>query len=57
MREEEIRTHATRVVTEEQREFYCERGYLLLEGFVSQEWIGRLRAATDEMVERLRLWQ
>ncbi len=54
MREEEIRTHATRVVTEEQREFYFERGYLLLEGFVSQEWIGRLRAATDEMVERSR---
>ena len=48
--------HRTRptVVTEEQREFYDRNGYLMLERIVPDDWLRRLRAATDEMVERSR---
>lgn len=38
-----------------QREFYEENGYLLLENFVSDEWLNRLRAASDIFVEKSRL--
>ena len=40
------------VLTQKQREFYFENGYVLLAKFLSDEWI-RLRAATEEMVD----WQ
>jgi ectoine hydroxylase len=51
---EEIRQTPPKVVTEEQRESYWENGYLLLERIIPDEWLERLRAATDEMVERSR---
>ena len=54
MREEEIRAHALNTLTQEQRAFYFEKGYLLLEEFISQEWVDRLRAATEEMIDRSR---
>ena len=43
-----------RVLTQEQREFYFREGYLLLPGVIDAEWIGRLRDATDRLVERSR---
>jgi hypothetical protein len=51
---DEIRRTPAKVLTEEQRESYWEHGYLLLERFIPEEWLQRLRAATDEMVERSR---
>ena len=51
---DEIRRTPAKVVTEEQRESYWENGYLLLERLIPEEWLVRLRAATDEMVERSR---
>ena len=50
----EIRSYPTRVLTEAQREFYFDNGYLLLEGIIGDEWIERLRAASDEFIERSR---
>jgi len=41
-----------RVLTQQQREYYFREGYLLLEKAIPDEWIDRLRRATDEMVER-----
>jgi len=38
-----------------QREFYEENGYLLLENLVSDEWLNRLRTASDTFVEKSRL--
>ncbi|HUR72922.1 MAG TPA: phytanoyl-CoA dioxygenase family protein, partial [Sporichthya sp.] len=43
-----------RVLTRAQRESYFENGYLLVERAVPPDWIERLRAATQEMVERSR---
>ena len=51
---DEIRRTPAKVLTEEQRESYWENGYLLLERLIPEEWLQRLRAATDEMVERSR---
>ena len=44
---DEIRRTPAKVLTEEQREAYWRNGYLLLERLVPEEWLGRLRAATD----------
>lgn len=43
-----------RVLTEDQREFYFNEGYLLLEKIIDDGWINRLRAATNELIERSR---
>ncbi|MBV9859145.1 MAG: phytanoyl-CoA dioxygenase family protein [Alphaproteobacteria bacterium] len=50
----EILSHPARALTQEQREFYHREGYLLVENAVSPEWLSRLRAVTEEMVERSR---
>ncbi len=54
MTPEQILQIRPKVLSQEQREFYFEHGYLLLPGIVSEDWIARLRAATDEMVEQSR---
>ena len=36
------------MLTQKQREFYFENGYILLEKLLSDDWIERLRATTDE---------
>lgn len=54
MKPEQILSIAPRVLSQAQREQYFEEGYLLLERVISDEWLQRLRAATDELVERSR---
>ncbi|HEX6978124.1 MAG TPA: phytanoyl-CoA dioxygenase family protein [Alphaproteobacteria bacterium] len=54
MTPEQILSHPPRVLTQAQREFYFENGYILLDRIISQEWVDRLRAATREMIERSR---
>src|SRR5205814_8128928 len=54
MQPDEVLAHEPLVLTREQREFYFENGYLLVEAVVDDDWLGRLRAATDEMVDRSR---
>lgn len=54
---DEVRRIPPKVLTQNQREFYFENGYLLLESIISDEWLNRLRAATAEMVERSRTMQ
>ena len=51
MTPEEILSHPPKVLSEEQREFYFDQGYLLLERFVPDEWLQRLRATTDRVIE------
>ena len=51
---EEVLAHEPRVLTQAQREFYFENGYLLVEAVVDDDWLARLRAATEEMVDRSR---
>src|SRR2546429_7759912 len=54
MQPDEVLAHEPRVLTQEQREFYFENGYLLVEAVVEADWLARLRAVTDEMVDRSR---
>ncbi len=51
---EDILAHKPLVLTQEQREFYFQNGYLLAERIVPDEWVERLLQVTDEMVERSR---
>jgi ectoine hydroxylase-related dioxygenase (phytanoyl-CoA dioxygenase family) len=54
MMPEQVLAHPTKVLSEEQRAFYFEHGYVLLESVIPMDWIERLRAVTDEMVEKSR---
>ena len=54
MNQAEILAKAPRVLSREQREFYFENGYLLLDSFVSRPWLDRLRAVVDEFIEESR---
>lgn len=52
MTPDQILSIAPKVLTQAQREQYFGDGYLLLPGVIGDEWLARLRAATDELVER-----
>jgi ectoine hydroxylase-related dioxygenase (phytanoyl-CoA dioxygenase family) len=54
MKFEQILARPPRVLSQEQREFYFENGYLLLESFVSREWLDRIWEVSDTFVERSR---
>jgi ectoine hydroxylase-related dioxygenase (phytanoyl-CoA dioxygenase family) len=54
MTPEDILKIPPRVLTQAQREHYFREGYILLERIIGDEWIRKLRAATDELVERSR---
>src|SRR5207244_2868536 len=43
-----------KVLTQAQREQYFSEGYLYVERAIDDDWIGKLRAATEELVERSR---
>ena len=42
------------VLSQRQRETFFDEGYIFLEGFISSDWMDRLRVATAEIVERSR---
>ena len=52
--EKKILEQPATVLTQEQREFYFENGYLLVEKVVPQEWVDRMIAVTNEFVDRSR---
>ncbi|MBU3725255.1 MAG: phytanoyl-CoA dioxygenase family protein [Burkholderiaceae bacterium] len=54
MTPEQILAIPPRVLTQSQREFYFSEGYILLERIIGDEWLKKLRAATEELVERSR---
>lgn len=54
MKTETVLAHKPKVLSQAQREFYFETGYLVLESFVSADWLARLWAVTDEFIERSR---
>jgi ectoine hydroxylase len=54
MTPEQILALPPRVLTQSQREFYFTEGYILLERIIGDDWLARLRDATDELVERSR---
>lgn len=54
MTPEQVLSIPPKVLTQAQRESYFRDGYVLLPAIIGTDWITRLRAATDEMVERSR---
>ncbi len=54
MTPEDILSHDPVVLTQAQREAYFEDGFLAVEGLVSAEWLDRLKARSDEFIERSR---
>ena len=50
--EEDILAQPARVLTQAQREFYFENGYLLLVGVIGDDWLTRLRSAMEDVVDR-----
>ena len=52
MTPEDVLSHPARVLTQKQREFYVENGYVTVEGAISPEWLDRLRAVNAEMIEK-----
>ncbi len=54
MEPQQVLANPATVLSEEQRAFYFENGYLLLEKIVSDEWIERLRDVTAGFVEQSR---
>jgi hypothetical protein len=54
MKAEQILARPPRVLSQEQREFYFENGYLLLESFVSREWLDRIWDISNTFIERSR---
>ena len=48
----EVLSHPPRILTPERRRYYFKNGYVSIERAVERTWLDRLRAASDEMVER-----
>ena len=54
MTPEQVLAIPPKVLTQAQREQYFSEGYLYVERAIDDVWIGKLRAATEELVERSR---
>lgn len=54
MTPQQVLSLPARVLSQRQRERYFEDGFILLEGIVPEDWLAKLRSATDELVERSR---
>ena len=54
MTPEDVLSHPPRVLTQAQREFYFEEGYLLVERLIPDAVLGRLRAVTAEFLDKSR---
>lgn len=54
MTPEEILSHKPRQLTQKQRESYFEKGYLLVERFVDESWLERIKAGIARLVDRSR---
>ena len=52
MTPEEILDTPARILTQSQREYYFEQGYLILPGIIPDAWLNKLRSANDELIER-----
>lgn len=54
MKPEEILAHEPKILTQDQREFYFENGYLLLESFIDEAWLDRLWEVTRRFIDQSR---
>ena len=54
MTPEQVLAIRPKVLTQKQREHYFSEGYLYVERAIGEDWLKKLRAATDELIERSR---
>ena len=54
MTPEQVLAHPPKVLTETQREAYFRDGYLLLERFVSGDWLATLRGLSEHFIDESR---
>jgi hypothetical protein len=54
MKPEDVMRHPLSVLSEAQRRRYFSNGYLILPDYVPEPWLGRLRNATAELLDRSR---
>ncbi|MBA2260709.1 MAG: phytanoyl-CoA dioxygenase family protein [Acidobacteria bacterium] len=54
MTPEQVLAIKPRILTQAQREDYFNEGYLYVERAIGDDWISKLRAATDELIDRSR---
>lgn len=54
MTPEQILAEPPRILSRRQRETYFADGYLMLESLISEDWLNRLRAVTDDFVAQSR---
>jgi len=52
MRQQDILKHSLQVLTNEQRRFYFDNGYLLVERCLDDDTVNRLRVAMTDLIER-----
>ena len=53
---EDILKHPAKVLSQAERERYFETGYLLLESFISEQWLARLEEVSEAFVDESRAW-
>ena len=51
---EEVLSQRAHVLSQAQREFYFDHGYLCVENCIDDDWLKRLHVVTDDFVERSR---
>ena len=54
MTPDEILSEPARVLSQAQREFYFENGYICVEGLIGKDLLGQLRNVTSEFIEKSR---
>ncbi len=54
MKPEDVMRHPLNVLTQAQRLRYFRDGYLVLPNYVPEEWLKRLRAASNDLLDRSR---
>ena len=57
MTPEDVLATAPKILSQDQRRFYFDRGYLLVENAISRKWVQRLLDTTDQMIEQSRSLQ
>ncbi len=56
MTPEEILSHEPKVLTQEQRQSYFDAGFLMVDRFVSEEWLERLWDVTNQFIDESQDW-
>ena len=57
MTPEDVLALEAKVLSQDQRQFYFDNGYLLVENAIPQEWVRRLLDTTEQMIEKSRTLQ